>query len=76
MMVGQPQFNSVPWRGPALQQEQTSGPAGSDISGGWLTGQPAYRYRSREAVDLRICRLKDPNSHIIWRRNWQIKRTD
>ena len=31
-------FNPPVWRGDALLQEVTSGPGGSDISGGWLAG--------------------------------------
>ena len=41
MMVGNlPESYKVPWRSTALLQETTSGPVSSDVSGGWLTGQP------------------------------------
>lgn len=39
MQVGNLPFGfDVPWRSSALLQEQVSGPAASDLSGGWLTG--------------------------------------
>lgn len=38
-MVGAlPSGFDVPWRSSALLQEATSGPGGTDISGGWLAG--------------------------------------
>jgi len=32
----------VPWRSSALLQEQTSGPSATDLSGGWLSGEPYF----------------------------------
>ena len=43
MQVGSlPYGFDVPWRSSALLQEQTSGPSASDVSGGWLSGEPLH----------------------------------